>query len=212
MTAGLAARSWDANLDLARVARAHPFVRGIADGTLPRDRFAAYVTQDAYFLGAFGDAYAAAGARAPDPDGAAAFQTLRAGVEAELRLHGSYARCWGIDLAAVRPQAATLEYTSFLREVVAAGDIGPICAALTPCMRLYAWLGQQLVTRTVPPDDPYRDWIETYASPEFDGLAAELERLLDRYADGGSAVVAAYRRAMELEIGFFDAQLAVAVR
>ena len=212
MTAGLAARSWNANLDLARVARAHPFVRGIADGTLPRDRFAAYVAQDAYFLGAFGSAYAAAEARAPDPDGAAAFGRLLAGVEAELRLHGSYARRWGIDLAAVRPHTATIAYTSFLGEVVAAGHLGPMCAALTPCMRLYAWLGQQLVQRTVPPDDPYREWIATYASPEFDGLAGELERLLDRYADGGSAVVTAYRRAMELEVGFFDAQLAAAVR
>jgi thiaminase (transcriptional activator TenA) len=38
-------------------------------------------------------------------------------------------------------------------------------------------------------------------------LASRLERLLDEHADDRPAVRAAYRRAMHLELAFFDAAL-----
>ncbi|QIN77553.1 hypothetical protein GBA65_02440 [Rubrobacter marinus] len=40
---------------------------------------------------------------------------------------------------------------------------------------------------------------------EFAGLAKKLERLIDRYASDEPAVHDAYRRAMELELAFFEA-------
>ena len=56
----LAQRLWVDNADLAGTALAHPFVRGVADGSLPRQVFSGYVAQDAYFLEAFARAYALA--------------------------------------------------------------------------------------------------------------------------------------------------------
>ncbi len=47
----------------------------------------------------------------------------------------------------------------------------------------------------------------TYADPGFEDLAVTLERLLDRYADDSPAVRATYRRAMQLEVSFFEAAL-----
>ncbi len=52
---------------------------------------------------------------------------------------------------------------------------------------------------------PYREWVDTYADPGFADLAATLEALLDRLAADTPAVRRAYRRAMQLELGFFDA-------
>jgi thiaminase (transcriptional activator TenA) len=80
--------------------------------------------------------------------------------------------------------------------------VGMTCAAMTPCMRLYAYLGQRLAAG--PVHERYAAWVTTYADPGFESLAATLERLLDTYADG-DAPAAAYRRAMQLEVAFFEA-------
>ncbi len=196
---------WGENAELAQRALAHPFVRGIASGGLPRARFAAYVAQDAFFLEAFARAYALALAHAPDADGVAAFARLLAGVTDELRLHGGYAKRWGIDLRDVRALPATCAYTDFLLATAALRGVGETCAAMTPCMRLYAYLGQRLARAPQIDGNPYAEWIATYASPDFEALAAQLEALLDRYAAGVDQARTPYRRALELELAFFDA-------
>ncbi len=197
----LARTLWAANADLATTAREHPFVRGLADGTLPREAFAGYVAQDAFFLEAFARAYAQGVVRSPDRAALEAFADLLAGVREELRLHDSYAARWGIDLAAVQPAPATLAYTDFLLAVASSGGLGVICAAMTPCMRLYAHLGRSLSGRAA---DTYGEWVDTYADPAFEELAATLEGLLDVHAEDSPEVRRAYRRAMTLEIAFFD--------
>jgi thiaminase/transcriptional activator TenA len=194
----LAAELWRANADLALAARNHPFVTGLADGTLPREAFAGYVAQDAFFLESFARGYALALAPSPDRHGLDAL----AGVRDELRLHDGYARQWDIDLSRVEPLPATLAYTDFLLATAALGNLGHTCAALTPCMRLYAHLGQSLTGG----DERYGDWIRTYADPAFEDLARTLEGLLDTYAAPGDARTGVvYRRAMGLEVAFFDA-------
>ena len=102
-----ARRLWKDNQDLAQAALAHRFVRGLADGTLPRPVFQTYVAQDAYFLDAFVRAYALALARCPDQDGLRSFFDLLAGALDELKLHAGYAARLGIDLAASRPSIST---------------------------------------------------------------------------------------------------------
>jgi thiaminase/transcriptional activator TenA len=201
---GLAAILWRANEDLAQAALAHRFVRGLADGTLPRSAFQAYVAQDAYFLDAFARAYALALAHSPDHESVRTFFELLVGVMDELKLHAGYAARWEIDLRTITPAEATLAYTDFLLATAALSGVSLTCAAMTPCMRLYSFLGQSLAGQAAP-DTPYREWIAAYADPAFEALAARLEGLLDRYADDAPAVRAAYRRAMRLEVSFFDA-------
>jgi thiaminase/transcriptional activator TenA len=72
-------------------------------------------------------------------------------------------------------------------------------------MRLYAYLGQSLARKPVAP--AYADWVKTYSDPGFEALAVRLEGLLDQHARDTPAVRANYRRAMELEYNFFDANV-----
>jgi len=198
----LAARLWADNADVVADVLAHPFVRGIGDGSLDRELFAGYIAQDAFFLESFARAYALALARSPDTETLLAFAELLNGVRDELRLHASYAASWGIDMAGVEPAAATLAYTEFLLATAATADVGVVCAAMTPCMRLYAHVGTTLDADTA---GPYADWVRTYADPGFDEVATTLEKLLDRLAEDGGPVRTAYRRAMRLELAFFEA-------
>src|SRR5206468_2628468 len=94
----------------------------------------------------------------------------------------------------------------FLLATASLGTLGETCAAMTPCMRLYAFLGQALAAEdAATTQNPYHDWIETYAASGFEDLVATLEDLLQRYADDRPTVRAAYRRAMQLEVAFFRA-------
>lgn len=201
----LAKMLWEENADLSRAALEHRFVRGIKDGTLPLDRFKEYVGQDAFFLEAFARAYALALAYSPDQASLHEFAGLISGVLEELGLHEGYAAEWGVRLEDVSPGEATLSYTGFLLSTAALGGVGETCAAMTPCMRLYAFLGQELAKEESSEENPYAKWIVTYADPEFEALAAGLEGLLDRHAEDTPAVRSHYRRAMALEVAFFEA-------
>lgn len=198
----LSLQLWTDSADVAAEVLAHPFVRGIGDGSLPREIFAGYVAQDAYFLESFARAYALALARSRDTATLLTLADLLTGVREELGLHASYAASWGIEMAGVEPLPATLAYTEFLLATAATQDLGVIYAAMTPCMRLYAWLGESLDAETA---GPYAQWVQAYADTEFGGTASELERLLDEQADDTPAVRDAYRRAMRLELEFFEA-------
>jgi thiaminase/transcriptional activator TenA len=97
-----------------------------------------------------------------------------------------------------------LAYTEFLLATASTQDLGVIYAAMTPCMRLYAWLGASLDAGKA---GQYAQWVQTYADPGFDEIACSLERLLDEAGDI-PGVRDAYRRAMRLELGFFQAAFA----
>jgi thiaminase/transcriptional activator TenA len=201
----LAAKLWKANGDWAGKILAHRFVQGLGDGALPVASFKSYVAQDAYFLDAFARAYAFCLAHGTSRDDLYGFSELIAGVLEELKLHKSYTERLQVTLNGVTPMPATQAYVDFLLGTARRGDLGETIAGMTPCMRLYAFLGQALARKDVAP--AYADWVKTYADPGFEALAVRLEGLLDLHATDTPAVHANYRRAMELEYGFFDANL-----
>ncbi|MBY0317417.1 MAG: TenA family protein [Reyranella sp.] len=201
----LAQRLWDINGDLGARIRIHDFVEGLGNGSLPVESFKRYVAQDAYFLEAFARAYAFCLANGTSRDDLYDFAELISGVVEELKLHKSYTERLQIDLSNVTPVAATKFYVEFLLNTARRGKLGETIAAMTPCMRLYAWLGQSLARTNVAP--AYADWVKTYSDPGFEALAVRLETLLDKHATDTPAVRANYRRAMELELGFFAANL-----
>lgn len=195
---------WQANYDLVLACLEHPFVRGIADGTLERKKFAHYIGQDAFFLEAFARAYSIVAAKAPDWEGFTIFHNLAAGVLKELQLHEAYAKSWYVNLQAVEPTSATRRYTDFLLATAWGGDMGLTTTAMSPCMRLYVFLGQKLAENEIG-DHQYANWIRTYSSPDFELLAQQLENLTDRYTSSMPIVNQTYRYAMLCERDFFQA-------
>ncbi len=202
-TPSLASRLWQANADWAQKILTHPFVQGLGDGSLAVAAFKSYVAQDAYFLDAFARAYAFCLAHGTSREDLFGFSELIAGVLEELKLHKSYTEKLQVSLDNVVPLKATQAYVDFLLGNARQGNLGETIAGMTPCMRLYAWLGPTLAQKDVAP--AYADWVKTYSDPSFEALAVRLEELLDQHAVDSPVVRANYRRAMELEYGFFDA-------
>jgi len=59
-------------------------------------------------------------------------------------------------------------------------DVPHILAAMTPCSKLYAYLGRQLAKAYPNAMHAYKDWIATYSSDSFHALPAAKEVLLNR--------------------------------
>ncbi|AUS99691.1 TenA family transcriptional regulator [Nostoc sp. CENA543] len=200
----LSTQLWEANQNIAQACLQHPFVQGIADGSLAQHKFAYYVGQDAFFLESFARAYSVAAAKAPDWHGFATFHALAGGVLAELQLHQNYAHQWGVDLTTVEPGMATRRYTDFLLATAWSADVGLTAAAMSPCMRLYAYLGEQLASNGIP-NHRYTNWVETYSSADFAPLAQQLENVVNNYAKADNSTHTTYRYAMLCEYDFFQA-------
>ena len=194
---------WRDSSEIAESCLQHPFVRGLADGTLPPERYAKFIAQDAFFLDVFARAYAAGVFRAPDHEGRRVWHELQSGVFEELKLHAAASKELGIDLTQVTPLQATRAYTDFLLGNAFGGTLGELVAAMAPCMRLYYYLGSSLAAEGRPTHQ-YASWIETYASPEFAELVERIEGLMDRYGQGTDRERDRYRQAMRLEYGFFS--------
>lgn len=179
----------------------HPFVRGIADGSLPEATFRNWVLQDYVYLVDFSRVFAWAAAKADRLESlgwyvAAANLTLNV----EMALHRAYAARFGISAAELERQEAwptTRAYTDFLVRTAADGDMADLVAALLPCVWGYVWLAGELTREGRPPaDQRYADWIAQYTSPEFTAAADWLRAELDRHA--ASAAAEKRRRLTEL--------------
>jgi thiaminase (transcriptional activator TenA) len=203
----LSQKLWQANQDLAEASLHNPFVQGLGDGSLPKGKFVYYVGQDAFFLEAFARAYSISAAKAPDWESFQVFHSLTNGALQELNLHQGYAQQWDVDIVTVAPGKATRQYTDFLLSIAWSQSVGITAVAMSPCLRLYAYLGQKLAHNRSEEDiatNAYADWITTYSSSEFDVLVQQLDGLVDKHSPDIDLAYSTYRYAMTCERNFFQ--------
>ncbi len=174
----------------------HPFVRGLTDGSLPREAFRFYAVQDALYLRDFARSLALAGARAPRDEWIIMFNEHAAGaLRVERALHESFFAEWGLTPRDVieTPLAPTnLAYTSYLLAVANAAPFHEGLAALLPCYWIYWEVGKEL-ERAGSPDPLYTRWIGTYASEEF---GSHVRAVLDVTNETAASLTEAQRQAM----------------
>jgi thiaminase/transcriptional activator TenA len=161
----------------------HPFLIGLADGTLPESAFAYYVTQDAHYLRGYARALAVVGAKAPTHADAGMFGRHAAEtVEVELALHAVLLPQLGIDPAAIdaeQPAPTTTAYSSYLLAAAYGGSFAEGLAAVLPCYWIYQKVGEALVGRGSP-DRRYQRWIDTYSGEAFADSVAQVLAVADR--------------------------------
>ena len=168
---------WESNSDLALLSLKSKFVQGLKNGNLPKIIFQEYVAQDYFFLESFSRAYGLAVSKSKNQNSKKVLSQLLEGVSEELILHETYAKEWDIDLTNNFIKPATQNYTDFLDEVSKKQSAVEIMFAMTPCMRLYSWIGKSLSNKVL--NNPYKEWIITYSDESFDNLAKSLENLID---------------------------------
>lgn len=170
---------WQANFN-------HPFVKGIAEGTLPLDRFRFYVMQDAYYLTHFAKVQAIGAVKAEDLETTKRFaHHAEQTCAAEMALHESFMEMLDVtkdEMAAFEPSPSAYAYVSHMYRS-AERDLAEILAAILPCYWLYFEIGENL--KNAVPDHPiYKRWIETYSSDWFGQLVAEQIERMDNLTVG----------------------------
>lgn len=202
----------------------HPFVRALADGSLPEAAFRHYLIQDYKFLIHFARAYALAAYKADGLDDIrAAAATLTAIVDVEMDLHVKYCAGWGIDpgaMEAAPEDGACTAYTRYVLETGLRGDALDLHVALAPCVAGYGEIGRRLAADPATQRDGnrYVEWIDMYAGDDYQAVARDAVTRLDRLAAarGGDAryprLRAIFAEACRLEADFWQMGLDAAGR
>lgn len=160
----------------------HPFLRGLGDGSLPKERFRFYLVQDTLYLRAFSQALNALAARAPRPDwGRTLSRHSVEAIEAEQQLHASLAGPVG-DREMAPANAA---YTNHLLATVERASFAEGLAAVLPCYWIYQEVGKELKRRGSR-DKDYQRWIDQYSGEDYARSVAEVLRMMNAAAAGAS--------------------------
>lgn len=164
----------------------HPYLAGLADGTLAKAKFQYYLVQDAHYLRVFGQVLSLIAAKAPDEEWALtlnqhAMDTLRA----ERELHTEILRAFGSDEATVAatPMApVNVAYTNHLVATAAQRPFIEGLAAVLPCYWVYLEVGKHLVSKGSP-DPYYQRWIDQYAGEAYEQSVKQVLAMMDAQAN-----------------------------
>jgi thiaminase len=196
----------EANRDLWAAMAGHPFVLGLADGTLPDGALQAWVQQDRIFV----------------------VQERR--VVAALRAHGLPSRL--DDLLADLDRSLVLEADAFTRTaadhgVAADAEPWPLCLGYTSYLRCAAYDGALEgltalyaaerayldtwtdVAKLSPADSPYHPWIRNWSGEPFRAFVTALGHDLDELAGTPSPALAGrlgvlFTGAARFELAFWE--------
>ena len=207
-------RLYEAARPVWRQCHDHPFVKGIGDGTLDREKFRWFLLQDYLYLFDYARVFAWGVIKARDP---ALMRTFSANVDAilggEMKTHRAYMARLGIteeEVFRVKPALSNTSYTHYMLSVAAAGGAAEIIAAILACSWSYAEIGTALSGVPGAADHPfYGEWVRGYAGADYQRTNAALVDLMEELASG--CTEAEYARLEEIfvtcsryELGFWE--------
>jgi hydroxymethylpyrimidine/phosphomethylpyrimidine kinase/hydroxymethylpyrimidine kinase/phosphomethylpyrimidine kinase/thiamine-phosphate diphosphorylase len=168
-----------------------PFISALLDGTLPQDKFAAYLHQDDIYLSDYTSLLALAASRADDIHERVFFAgAARGSVESELGLHRSWFVEHGYSTEREAMSEVTAAYIGHEHRVADQGLYSTLAAVVMPCFWLYAEVGKTIarlaVERGLDLDThPYGSWIRAYADDSFNSAVAHEVAICNRLAARG---------------------------
>lgn len=185
-----------------------PFIKKLTQGTLSEDAFAFYMKQDALYLADFSKALAIAGAKSQRTEELQDFLEFATGaIVVERALHESFLQKFDTHIDMGKSPACFL-YTHFLLSTVSLEDYPVAVAALLPCFWIYREVGLHIHERSGE-NNPYREWIETYAGEDFSESVDRAIEITDRIAETSSETVQrrmtqAFKDSSKMEWMFWD--------
>lgn len=186
-----------------------PFITELAAGTLDVEKFKYYLQQDAHYLEYFARALAVIAAKTRDVDTMLDFIRFSEGaIVVERALHDSYFKDYNLqERAAMSP--ACHHYVHYLQSTVYMADNAIGMASVLPCFWIYKKVGDHILSIASIDNNPYQNWIATYAGEEFGQLVDKAIAICDLAAEKATfeqqqLMSEAFLSASRLEYLFWD--------
>ena len=162
----------------------HPFVLGIQNGTLEREKFRFYMIQDYLYLGDYAKIFALGVAKATSLSNAMLFSRYISVMNGELNVHSNYMARLGItqeDIDSAKRSLDSLSYTSYMLRVAYEETEVEIVAAILACAYSYEVIAKKMVENNpaAVDDEFYGSWISGYVSEEYSEENRVLIEILD---------------------------------
>lgn len=158
----------------------HPFVGGIADGTLDKEKFKFYMIQDYLYLIDYARVFALGAAKSQDSE----TMRLCAGyvkqlLDGEMDIHKSYMKRLGISEEEAESTPVSLDnlsYTSYMLRVAYEGGAAEVMAAILSCAVSYEVIAKHITEKNpaAAEHEFYGEWVRGYAAKEY----ADANRIL----------------------------------
>ena len=193
----------------------HPFVKGIENGTLDREKFRYYIKQDYLYLIEYTKIFGIGIAKAKSTETTKLFASyVHLLTDGEMDIHRGYMGRLGVtekELADTPRALDNLSYTSYMLRVAYEEGEAEVLAAILACAYSY-----EMIARHIVKNNPnsvnhefYGDWIKGYASDEYSKenivLFEMLEKLSAHYTDEQKQhIVDIYVACSRYELAFWD--------
>lgn len=169
----------------------HPFVKGIEDGTLHKEKFRYYMIQDYLYLEDYAKTFAIGVAKAKSLEIANLFAKYIVVMNGELDIHSGYMGKLEIkqdELVSRARSLDSLSYTSYMLRIAYDEGETEILTAILSCAYSY-----EIIVKNIVKNNPkavehpfYGDWVKGYVSESYSDdnlvLINTLNRLTENYS------------------------------
>lgn len=186
-------RLLNASKDIWNAYNEHPFVLGIQEGTLDKEKFRYYMIQDYLYLDDYAKSFAIGIAKAKSVETTRVFSDyINVLTEDETDIHRGYLGKFNVtrdELNSAERALDNLSYTSYMLRVAYEEGEAEILAAILSCAYSYEVIAKKIAENN--PDavnhDFYGEWVQGYISENYSeknkALIEIFNRLTENYSE-----------------------------
>jgi thiaminase/transcriptional activator TenA len=198
----------------------HPFIKGLGDGTLEKERYKKYLIQDTLYLKDYAKVYAHAFLLG---ESVSELQFLHSCIgivmSEETNMHIRYLKDFNLDVYKIdgmEYEKENRDYLDYMLSFKDDLDMKTLFVSALPCTLAYEYIGKSLKNeREGKTNYNYYDpWINAYAGKEFEAFSKESCELIDRHCkeitkEEEEKLIQVFLRACEFELRFWDMSFAI---
>lgn len=160
-------KTWEAITPIYQKILEHPFITELKAGTLPEEKFAFYIQQDALYLAEFGKVLSGIASKLENPEHIQAYLEFSTGtILVERALHTTFLNRLEANKKATKSPSCLL-YTNYMHTQLATQPLEVALGSVLPCFWIYKEVGDYIVATQTNTDNKYQEWINTYGGEAF---------------------------------------------